>query len=235
MGFAGRTLPSSVRDRVGGRCAAVRFVRGVLVAAAAVLVAGCAAQPVVVAGSPAPLTPVPTGTTLSPTRSPAPPASTSSAAGPTRPAPVLPAAYETLELANHGVTVRLPVPVGWARTRTPRGYDLGDPSGTLLIRVDVTARATGQTARQSWASFEPTTARQLAGYRLLGTRDVAGVGESALDWSFTFDGNGGRRQAIDRLLVSGPAGVAVYFSALERDFDRLLPIWNKARDGLTVS
>jgi hypothetical protein len=212
----------------------VRFVRGALLAATAALVAGCAPAPEVVAGSPAPLTPVPT--TVTPPATTARP-STSPPAGPTatRPAPVLPAAYETLELAGHGVTVRLPVPAGWTRTRTARGYDLGDPSETLLLRVDVTARSSGQTARQSWASFEPTTARQLAGYRLLGTRDVAGVGESALDWSFTFDGNSGRRQAIDRLLVSGPAGVAVYFSALERDFDRLLPIWTRAKDGLTVS
>jgi hypothetical protein len=148
---------------------------------------------------------------------------------------VLPAAYETLELAVHGVTVRLPVPVGWRRSRTTRGYDLGDPTGTLLLRIDVTERTAGQTMREAWAILEQQTARDLPGYQLLDDRDVPGFFDGALDWTFLFDGNGGRRQVVDRLLVSGPAGVAIYFSAVRADFARLLPVWTRARDGLTIS
>jgi hypothetical protein len=211
----------------------------VLLAAAAVLLAGCAAAPATVAGSPAPLTPVPAATTPAP-RSPAPPGGSSPAGRrspasptPTRPAPVLPAAYETFELTAHGVTVRLPVPAGWTRTDTALGADFGDPSGTLLLRVNVTPRTPGQTVRQSWEAQEAQL--RLAGYRRLDARDVPGYFDGALDWTFLFDGNGGRRQAVDRLLVSGPAGIAVYFSAPRADFARLLPIWNEAKDGLAVS
>jgi hypothetical protein len=219
-----------------------------IAAAAAALAAGCASPPVVVAGKPAPLTPVPTATgTPVPTRSPTTPGRTApptsppptrpapTSPAPVRPAPALPAGYEFAELAAHGVTVRVPVPVGWIRRSTARGYDFGDPSETLLLRIEVTARSTGQTARQWWQTLEPRTAAQLPNYRRLDARDVPDYFDGALDWTFVFDGNGGRRQVIDRLLVSGPAAVAVYFSAVQRDFARLLPVWNQAKDGLTIS
>jgi hypothetical protein len=218
--------------RDGGRRVRMRGGRVVpVVAVGAVLVAGCATAPEVVAGSPAPLTPVPT-TAAAPTRSSTPPARPTATPTATRPGPVLPTEYETLQLAAQGVTVRLPVPAEWTRTRTQRGYDFGDPSQTLLLRIEVTGREGAQTARQHFESLEPDTAGRLVNYERL---DAVDLPDGALDWSFTFDGNGGRRRAIDRLLVSGPAAVAVYFSAVERDFDRLLPIWTKAKDGLTIS
>jgi hypothetical protein len=231
-----------VRARGARRAASVAvLVAGC--AAAAALVAGCAAAPEVVAGSPAPLTPVPASGTSTPatarTRaSPPGPAATSPTGPPsspaaTRPAPVLPAAYEAFQLTGQGVTVRLPVPTGWTRRRTELGYDFGDPSGTLLLRVNLTAREPGRTVRESWQALE--AGQRLAGYRRLAARDVPGLFDGALDWTFVFDGNGGQRQVVDRLLLSGPAQIAVYFSAVGGDFGRLLPIWNTAVEGLEIS
>ena len=211
-------------------------VRGprLLVAVAAALAAGCASPPAVVAGNPAPLTATPSATATR-TTPPARPSTPSPTAAPTRPAPRLPAGYGTAELTAHGVTVRLPVPDGWMRTPTARGYDFGDPSGTLLFRVEVTARPPGQTARQAWESLEPQAAPKLPGYRRLDARDLPGYLDGALDWTFLFDGSNGRRQVVDRLAVSGPAVVAVYFSARRADFGGLLPIWDRGVGELTVS
>jgi hypothetical protein len=215
------------------RRAATRSVRGALLAAAAALMAGCAAAPQVVPGNPAPLSPVPaTPTSAAPaSSSPSGPAGTGSTA--TRPPATPPARYETYQLTAHGVTVKVPVPAGWTRTATALGADFGDPSGTLLLRINVTPRTPGQTVRQSWQAVE--TGQRLPGYQRLDARDVTGYFDGALDWTFLFDGNGGRRQVVDRLLVSGPAGIAIYFSAPRADFARLLPIWNEAKDGLAVS
>lgn len=209
----------------------------VLLVAAAALVAGCAAAPQVVPGSPAPLAPAP----ATPTRSSAPPASSSPPAGSTsssppasRPAPVLPAAYETFELEGQGVTVALPVPTGWRRTPNTAGYDFVDPTGRLLLRLNLTAREPG-TVRQAWERLEPSVARKLTNYRRLDARDVPDFFDGALDWTFRYDDPTGEQQVVDRLLVAGAAGVAIYFRAPRADFARLLPIWDRAQQGLAVS
>ena len=163
------------------------------------------------------------------------PRSTATTPTPTGPAPTLPATYEALELAGHGVTVRLPVPAGWTRRRTALGYDVGDPTGTLLLRVNLTAREPGRTVRESWQVQEAATARQLANYRRLEARDVPGYFDGALDWTFVFDSDRGQRQVVDRLLDADTARVAVYFSALQPDFDRLRPVWDRAQQGLVIS
>lgn len=216
---------------------AARSLRGGLLAAAAALVAGCAAAPQVVPGNPAPLTPVP----ATPTRSSAPPAGSSAPAGTTpssptasRPAPALPAAYGTFELDGQGVTVALPVPTGWRRTPNTAGYDFVDPTGRLLLRLNLTAREPG-TVRQSWERLEPPVDRKLTNYRRLDARDVPDFFDGALDWTFRYDDPTGEQQVVDRLLVAGPAGLAIYFRAPRADFGRLLPIWDKAVGGLAVS
>ena len=63
---------------------------------------------------------------------------------------------------------------------------------------------------------------------------MPGVGESAVDWSFTFTDDQGRRQVIDRMLVQGSAAVAVYYSTTQRDFERLMPIWQQAVQRLVI-
>lgn len=219
-------------------------VTAVLLAAA--VLTGCARQPQLVTGAPAPVTPVPTATPVSPTatatgtptapagpsRTPSRPAATTS---PPPAVPTLPTAYTSLEFTDLDTTVRLPVPVGWTKTRTARGYDFGDPTETLLLRAEITAR-TGADARSGLTAYEPTVAASLPNYRRAGIADVSGVGDSAVDWTFTFTGvQKLPRRVIDRMIVSGPAGIAVYFSALDRDYAAVRGVWNEAVNGLVIS
>ncbi len=72
------------------------------------------------------------------------------------------------------------------------------------------------------------------GYSRLDLVAVPGVGESAVDWSFTFRGPDGLRQVIDRMVVQGSAAIAVYYRTTQRDFDRLVPIWQQAVARLVI-
>ena len=105
---------------------------------------------------------------------------------------MLPAAYETLEMAAHGVTVQVPVPAGWRRERTSLGYDFDDPTGTVLLRINVTAQPPSETVRESWEDLERQL--KLDGYTRLDAQDVLDFYDGALDWRFLFDddGAGGR-------------------------------------------
>lgn len=204
----------------------VRLAGAAGMAAAVLTGAGCAPAPRTVPGNPAPVTPLPS-------RSSSPgPASPTPVASPTGD-PVLPAAYDTLTLSRAGTVVRLPVPRGWSRQQTSRGVELGDQSGTVLLRVEVAPR-TAPTAEAAWEALEPTTRRQLGGYRRLDIAAVPGPGDSAADWTFTFVRDGERRRVIDRGIVAGAAGIAVYFSSRERDYERLLPVWARATGGLVL-
>jgi hypothetical protein len=140
-------------------------------------------------------------------------------------------------LTGHGVTVRLPVPSGWSRKPISAragavGTDFVDPTGLQLFRVEIIERVGGLTARQGFVAYEPTVG--LPDYRRLNLVDVPGVGESAVDWSFTFNGPGGVRQVVDRMVVQGSGGIAVYYRTVQRDFERLVPIWRYAVAGLVI-
>jgi hypothetical protein len=204
---------------------------GPVAAVLAAALAGCTPPPPErVPGDPAPVTVAPSGGTApAPTRPPGSP----TPAG----VPQLPTGYQEFELTGHGVTARLTVPSGWSRRPISArpgavGTDFVDPSGVQLFRVEITARVGGRTARQGFDAYEPTVG--LPDYRRLDLVDVPGVGESAVDWSFTFDGARGRRQVVDRMVVQGPAGVAVYYSTIQRDFERLVPIWQQAVARLVI-
>lgn len=193
----------------------------------AVAVAGCVAGPVRVEGEPAPLT-APTG---APT--PSRPAPVASPGG----TPVLPRAYVEHTLSRSGVTIRLPVPAGWSLTEKEYGVDFGDPSGRLLLRLDIRERrgeAVGLTAARAWELSEPEISRGLANYRRLGIVAVPGVGDSAADWTFTFD-RGVTRQVVDRGISVGPVTVAIYFSAEQQLYDAMLPVFTRAAGGLVIS
>ena len=98
--------------------------------------------------------------------------------------------------------------------------------------MEILARADGRTARQGFEAYEPTVG--LREYRRLDLVDVPGVGESAVDWSFSFTDDQERRQVIDRMLVQGSAAVAVYYSTTQADFERLMPIWQQAVERLVI-
>lgn len=196
-----------------------------LAATLAVVLAGCARGPDEVSGQADPVTAV----------------TTTPAATPSRPAPVVrpsgtatpPSAYGPFELTGQGLTVRLPVPTHWSLTRTSRGVDFGDPTGTVLLRVEIVARGAA-TARAGWEAAEVGFRRQLPGYQRLGLADVPGVGDNAADLTFTFVRDGVTRRVIDRGIVVGDAAMAIYYSAPQDAYDRTAPVFDRASRDLEI-
>jgi hypothetical protein len=209
----------------------VRFVRGALVAAAAALVAGCAAPPQTVPGQAAPVTAGPSVTR--PTGPATATPKTTETAG--TPLPPVPTAYQTLEMTAFGVTVRLPVPAGWPRTPGgPAGIvrtDVDLEDWPVKLRVDLTARESGN-ARDAVRRNEKGIG--LEGYRRVAITDVAGVGDDAVDWTFIFVRDGVTRKVVDRQIQSGTAVVAVYYSAPTQLYERYKPVWEKAARELVI-
>ena len=187
-----------------------------LVAAAAT---GCT-QPRPVSGTAAPLT-------ASATPSRPPPATTPS--GTAR----LPTSYVVQTLEGEGVTVRVPVPAGWSLVPTTHGVDLGDASGRLLLRLEIRPRTPGVSAARAWEIAEPENTKKLRDYRRLAITPVPGVGESAADWTFTFEREVTRR-VVDRAVAVGGASVAIYFSAEQRLYEQMLPVFRTATAGLVI-
>lgn len=198
---------------------------GVVLVALLAAAAGCATRPDVVPGTAAPITgsPAPAG------------ASPPAAATPTgSPLPPLPADFRALTMTGFGVSVTLPVPSGWSRKPgSPTGLtrtdvDLQNPE--VLLRIDLSAR--GQGSAEAGAIRNETTAA-LAGYRRLDITSVQDVGDDAVDWTFTFERDGTRR-VVDRQILSGTAGVAVYYSAPQDLYARYLPVWQRAVRDLEI-
>jgi hypothetical protein len=203
----------------------VRWRTAAGIALIAALLPACAPEPRKTEGTAAPLTATATATA---SRTPSAPSRSPSAG-----LPPVPTAYEQYRLTASGITVALPVPADWARKATPRGSDFDLQSPDVLLRVEVTPRK-GATAREGWAAYEPGVRSRLSGYRLLGIQDVSTVGDSALDWFFTFIRDGDRR-VVNRLIVSGGADIAVYYTAPAGLYDRYLPVWTTAVQGLQIS
>lgn len=202
-------------------------VRGVRIVAAVVLLAGCAG-PRSVPGTPEPLS-APGATAPTPTPTPSRPAPVATPSG----TPVLPTAYVTHTLQARGVTLQVPVPATWSLDRTEFGVDLGDPSGRLLLRLEIRPVAERDAVR-GWEAYEPTLKQDLDDYRRIDLSPVAGVGDSAADLRFTF-GKQTVRQVIDRGIVAGDASIAVYFSAEQRNYAEMLPVFGRAVGGLTIT
>jgi hypothetical protein len=211
----------------------MRAVR-VLAVVFLLLAAGCAAAPQAVPGQAAPVTATAsaTRTTGPPTTAPKKPSTTGTSG---TPLPPVPTAYQALEMTGFGVAVRLPVPDGWRRTTGgPTGIvrtDVDLPDQPVKLRVDLTAREPG-TARD--AAVRNEAGLGLDGYHQLAITDVAGVGDDAVDWTFTFVRAGVPRQVVDRQIQSGPAVVAVYYSAPTQLYARYLPVWEKAVRELVI-
>lgn len=188
---------------------------GVVLLVALAAVSGCVTRPEVVPGNAAPITGSATGSRpATPSGSPLPP---------------VPTDFRALTMTGSGVSVTVPVPSGWARkpgsptTGVDRtDVDLQDPE--VLLRIDLTARGPGSAQA---AALRTESGTQLTSYRRLGITAVPGVGDDAVDWTFTFERDGTRR-AVDRQILSGTATVAVYFSAPRDLYARYLPVWQRA-------
>lgn len=202
-----------------------RAGRRVLVAVVGAGLVACTAGPQEVGGPARPVTAAPTTS----------PVASRPAAVP-RPSgsPTPPAAYAPYTLEREGITVRLPVPTDWSLTPTGRGVDFGDPTGTVLLRVEVVPKST-PTARAGWEAAEPGFRRTLPGYTRLGLADVPGVGDNAADLTFTFVRDGVTRRVIDRGIVYGDAALAVYYSAPQDQYDLMAPVFDRASRDLDLS
>ncbi|CAA9285702.1 MAG: hypothetical protein AVDCRST_MAG41-3957, partial [uncultured Corynebacteriales bacterium] len=163
-------------------------------------------------------------------------------AEPSRPAPLAtprgtpsaPAAYGPYTLERLGLSATLSVPAEWSLSRTERGVEFGDPTGTLLLRVEIVPRPAAD-ARAAWEAAEPAFRRSLRDYRRLGLVDVRGVGESAADLSFTFTRDGITRQVIDRGILVDGLSLAIYFSAPRESYARTAVVFYRANRDLRLS
>jgi hypothetical protein len=212
-----------------GRAAPAAALAALLVT----LLAGCAAAPTRIAGDPAPLTA--SGSASLPANasgaSPTSPPSTSPAS---TASPIVPPSYTPFRLSGAGVTISVPVPTGWQRSGNATRVDFRDATGQILLRVELQQRM-ASTARQAWEAADRNARATFQGYRLLGITDVPGVGDSAADWRFSFERDGVRRRVVDRGILSGDAGLAVYYSAPEPHYRRLAPVWDTAIAGLSIT
>jgi hypothetical protein len=139
-------------------------------------------------------------------------------------------------MTGSGLSITFPVPDAWtissSRTADLSRTDVkvGDD---VLLRVDLTAPAPG-TARAGAEAAEARIRPGRPNYRRLGLTDVTDVGDDAVDWTFSYDLNGTPARVIDRQIVSGPGGIAVYLRAPARDYARYLPVWQRTAGELDI-
>jgi hypothetical protein len=148
---------------------------------------------------------------------------------------VLPAAYAPDTFERLGVTVEAPVPRDWSRDVMPDGLWYGDPSGRLLLRLEVQKLTGAAGAARAWEINEPRQLPRLPGYRRLGIDPVPGRDGSVADWRFTFRGAFAPRQVIARGIVWRGTTVSVYFSAEQRLYDQTLPVFTRVTEGLRIT
>jgi len=147
----------------------------------------------------------------------------------------VPADFSPLTRSGFGVAISMPAPDGWARKPSSSSglirtdVDLENPE--VLLRVDLSARDAGSAA--DFARGNEAAAR-LPEYRRIAITPVDGVGDDAVDWTFTFVRDG-TRQVVDRQILAGTAAVAVYYSAPVALYQRYLPVWQRAVRDLTIA
>jgi hypothetical protein len=190
--------------------------RAGIVLLVAVAATGCAVRTETVPGPAAPLT---------------------ATGSPSTPAPsATPTAFRTVSMIGSGLSITFPVPDSWtisgSRTTALSRTDVkvGDD---VLLRVDLTARGP-HSARAGAQATEASIKPGRPNYRRLGLAEVTDVGDDAVDWTFSYDQDGTPARVIDRQILSGPGGVAVYLRAPARDYARYLPVWQRTAGELTI-
>lgn len=207
----------------------MRRVGVVLVVALAVT--GCGVRTETVPGPAAPLT-----ATGSPAATTPPPGTGATPSG-TTPSGTSPAGFRNVSMTGFGLTIAFPVPVAWTVVQPRATPDLARTDAkvgdAVLLRVDLTARSTG-TAR-SWVEGNEADNRRLRpAYDRRDVVDIRGVGDDAVDWTFTYNQGDTPVQVIDRKILSGPGEVAVYLRAPAASYARYLPAWQQAVGALVI-
>lgn len=174
-----------------------------------------------------------TGCTVRTETVPGPAAPLTATASPATPAP---SAFRNVSMTGSGLSITFPVPADWTATRS-RTADLSRTDVKLgddvLLRVDLTDRGKG-TARAGAEAAEAAIEPGRPNYRRLGLETVTDAGDDAVDWTFSYDLDGTPARVIDRQIVSGPGGIAVYLRAPARDYARYLPVWQRTAGELSV-
>ena len=190
-------------------------------------VAGCG-SPRQLSGNVGPIT---AGTTAPPTTSTSPPPPAVS---------YTPFLYDQAKGNVTGVDVTLAVP-DWPVEQTGSRYDFTH-DGTLL-RLDFSVPR--GSALHNWQEEAVDFASTHSGYKLLNDihsincpKGATGTGQTTdcADWEFTFDDtvNGGTKHAIDRAVVVGNVGFAVYMSASESEFSQAYKVFQHVSNSIRI-
>ncbi|HEX3813982.1 MAG TPA: hypothetical protein VHX59_14190 [Mycobacteriales bacterium] len=213
-----------MRDRPGvrnNRC-------GVIAAALLVVLAACG-SPQQLAGTVGPITGTTVSTSATPTSSPAPTIQYE------------PFLYDQAKGNTTGVDVLLEVPTGWPKAPTGTRYDF--TSGGTLLRLDFSTPH--GSALQNWQEEAADFASSHTGYKLVNDihsincpNGATGTGQTTdcADWEFTFTdtANGTTKHAIDRAIVVGNVGFAVYMSASAPQFAQAYKIFQHVSNSIKI-
>ena len=119
------------------------------------------------------------------------------------------------------------VPNGWTRSAASDGTRFTDPSGDRYLLV-ATRYPAGSSAIGAWQDSERAFRSSHTDYQRLrlASIDVGGARDAA-DWEFTYTEGGAALHAIDRALVFGNRGYALYFQTHADQWDASQPLWQR--------
>ena len=137
----------------------------------------------------------------------------------------VPAGWTTYHDPTLGWTIA--APQGWTRSTASDGTRFTDPSGDRYVLV-ATRYPAGSSAVGAWKDSERAFRSSHSGYQriqLAGT-DVPGARDAA-DWEFTYVDGGASLHAIDRAMVFGNRGYALYFQTHADQWDASQSLWQR--------
>ena len=140
-------------------------------------------------------------------------------------APDVPAGWTTYRDPTLGWTVA--VPNGWTRSTASDGTRFTDPSGDRYLLV-ATRYPAGSSAVGAWQDSERAFRSSHTSYQRLRLEsiDVSNARDAA-DWEFTYTEGGAALHAIDRAMVFGNRGYALYFQTHADQWDASQPLWQR--------
>jgi hypothetical protein len=166
-------------------------------------------------------------TTADPSGSTAPsastPASAAASAG-SSPAASQPSAAAPAEgtYTDPAVGWRIAVPSGWTRKTVAAGTRFTDPSSGDYVLV-ATRYPAGPSAVGAWRDSERSFRSSHDGYERIRLETIEGDdargAKDAADWEFRYSEGGAVLHALDRAMVFGNRGYAVYVQSHDSDWD----------------
>ncbi|GLU50070.1 serine/threonine-protein kinase [Nocardiopsis ansamitocini] len=131
--------------------------------------------------------------------------------------------YDGPELVRHDdqTGFAVDVPRGWAQERRGSDVFFRNPDGGYLQVAQVDNPQTD--AQDDWEEYAPIGSRGFSGYEEIGIGrvdlDAMDRYESASDWEFTFNGNGGRMHAVNRGFHTKEKGYSLFLVHPDDDWD----------------